>query len=907
MKKILCFALLAAATLGWSCSDDYDDGELRRSLDDIAARIEASQEALAQLNTDLESYARLVEAAAGRRTITGVSEAGGTIVVTYSDGTTDELRSGEKGPDGDTGEKGPDGGIDMPMLKIDTADGYWYISTDGGTSWEPVRDAEGNPVRGIGETGAEGPAGASGEPGKVPELTVDKNGYWLADYHDGNGSNQILDAEGHPVKATATDRISNSPFFSAELSEDGSVLVLVYYKNEQRLEIPIAGAFVFSLTVGEREVFEAGEVRSFELVQRGVEEIAIERPEGWKVKVGEEQVEITAPSVDSEGDIVLWAMSSSSLLKLAAIHVAVEGGETPETPDKPVTGNVELDKLYGYGELTTGGEGAAAADIHHFDDGAKFQTWLLARQKAKSTTPAIVWLSGTFTKDQGRSSSSPWFDVKDTHNITIYGTDGFVMQNVGLFLVRASNIVIRNLHIQMPKADNGADGISMQECENVWVDHCTFESMNQTHDYEDGSCDITHASHSVTVSWCHFIKTQKTCLVGHSNSQTGDKVITVTFHHNFFDASSSRHPRVRFGKAHVYNNFYNGCTTYGAGSAYGAMVLVEDNYFDAVALPTDICTYPAKPSGGSWVSNLQGSEAGFLYECDNEYVNNPSNFRGPFTNVEYTAYNGSTIATPYTYEDFKPAYDYVVDEAARIPEIVSSGAGAGKLPGFDKAPIDVDNGGVTGGSESGTDPDPDEPDEPIELANGWMVLNYNGSSNSAAAADDGISITACGKFESGSQTFGYVYREVTGDFEMTAVLDAYTAQKAGSNQALAGILLTPDVTAQATDFLHVMVGYNTAGYYSRRITAGNAGRGSLTSSATGGQTVMKLVRTGDACTISLSEDGGATFGTTRTESIASLPETVYVGLAVNSGDSQKTSTAQFGTVTLDGTPIAFVE
>lgn len=909
MKRILCLALLAAVTLGWSCSDDYDDSGLRSRLDDIAARIAASQQAVAQLNADLETYARLVEAAAGRRVITGVSESAGTLVVTYSDGTTDCLRSGAKGPDGDKGETGPAGkGFEMPMLKIDTADGYWYISADGGGSWQLILDAGGNPVRGIGEAGAAGPDGAAGEPGLVPELTVDKNGYWLVDYRDGNGQQQLLDAEGRPVKATSTDRLPNGPFMSAELSADGSVLVLEYHKG-QILEIPVADAFLFALSVGEREEFDAGATRTFELVQRGVAEIAIERPEGWGVKVGETGVEVTAPAVPGEGEIVLYASSTASLLKLAAFGVAVEGGSSPVDP--PVTGNVELDRLYGYGENTTGGAGASAADIHHFDDGKKFNEWLYLREKNKSTTPAIVWLSGTFTKDDGRASGSPWFDIKRTSNISIYGTDGFVMQNVGFFLKEARNIIIRNVYIKMPKADNGADGISMQESENVWVDHCTFESVNQAHDYEDGSCDVTHATRAVTVSWSHFIKTQKTCLVGHSNSATADKDITVTFHHNFFDKSSSRHPRVRFGCAHVYNNFYNGCTTYGAGSAYGAMVLVEHNCFDGVALPTDICTYPAKPSGSSWVSNLQGSVAGYLYECYNEYVNNPSNFRGPFTNVEYTSYNGTKLSAPYTYDDFKPAYSYVVDEASRIAEIVPSGAGAGKLPGFDKAPIAVDNGGIatTPGTDP-SDPDPVVPD-PVELANGWMVGDYNSASCSVAAVDGGVSITACGKFESSAQTFGYVYRKVTGDFVMTAVVESYESTKTSGNQSLAGIMLTPDIAAASSAFTHSMVaeGPASAYYYSHRVASGNASRGAMSAPAasTGAKAVLRLERSGNDVLLSYSLDGGATFGATRKSSFAELPETVCVGLASNSGDSKKTTSAVFGDVRLDGVAIAFTE
>jgi pectate lyase len=367
--------------------------------------------------------------------------------------------------------------------------------------------------------------------------------------------------------------------------------------------------------------------------------------------------------------------------------------DDPYTP--PAVGVVELDKLYGWATAdggTTGGVGGST--VHHFNDGAKFGDWLLAREKAKSTAPAVVWLSGTFTKEQGtrKTASSPWYDIKRTSNITIIGTDNFRMQNIGFFLNEASNIIIRNVYIIMPKADNGADGISMQESHNVWVDHCTFESVNSTKDYEDGSCDITHETYNVTVSWCHYIKTQKSSLVGHSNNASADAKITVTFHHNYFDLSNSRHPRVRFGRVHVYNNFFNRVSTYGVGSAYEAKVLVEQNYFDGVHLPTDICTYPAKSSG----SNLEGNVAGYLYATDdNVYVNKPSNASNPypFTNVEYKAYNNNStkLSPPLTYNDFKPSYEYVVDPAGQLVTIVPNGAGVGKL-GYQNAPVAVDNG-----------------------------------------------------------------------------------------------------------------------------------------------------------------------------------------------------------------------
>ena len=414
--------------------------------------------------------------------------------------------------------------------------------------------------------------------------------------------------------------------------------------------------------------------------------------------------------------------------------------EDPDNPDEPVepgenaelectnppqSGQVDPTVMYGFAQAAgvTGGDGAgnAAPKVLHFNNGKALQTWLLARtksEKAGDHSPVTIWLSGTFGPEDGRdfSEAHPWFDVKDVSNLSFYGTDSFVMDRIGIFCVRANNIIIRNINFRQPKANNGADAVSLQNCNGVWVDHCTFTSLNQTKDYEDGSTDVTHESKNVTVSWCHYIKTQKSCLVGHSNSASADASITATFHHNWFDGSSSRHPRVRYGIAHVYNNLFDGCTTYGVGSAYGAKVLVEYNYFDGVQLPTDICTYPAKESNES---NLQGKVAGYLYATEDILVNRPAKAKDPYplTNVQYTSYNGSTI-TPLTYTDFQPSYSYIVTPAEEVPALVKEYAGYGKL-GWTEAPVDVNNGDIT--EFNGSDDDPTDPDTGDEDEQGGDV------------------------------------------------------------------------------------------------------------------------------------------------------------------------------------------
>ena len=642
------------------------------------------------------------------------------------------------------------------------------------------------------------------------------------------------------------------------------------------------------------------------------------------------------------GDVYIYCTLGS--LRIYRIEFVTGGGSDPDDPenpddpdtpgeaegeldcpDPPVEGDVDPTVMYGYAQTAgvTGGEGAAADHILHFNNGKALQTWLLARTKAEKKgdkSPVIIWMSGTFGPSDGRdfSEGHPWFDVKDVSNISFYGTDGFVLDRIGFFAVRAKNVIFRNINVRQPKANNGADAISIQESDGVWVDHCTFTSLNQTKDYEDGSTDITHGSKNVTVSWCRYIKTQKSCLVGHSNSQSGDTQITVTFHHNWFEDSSSRHPRVRFGRAHVYNNFYDGCTTYGAGSAYGARVLVECNYFDAVQLPTDICTYPAKEGN---VSNLQGSVAGYLYATLNEYVNRPANARSPYplTNVKYTAYNGATISPALTYADFRPAYNYVVTPAADVPALVQEQAGYGKL-GWTEAPVPVNNGGIDeyqGSDDDPVNPDPDDPEDPDQpdppasgLSEGWSWVN-NGATASYALADGKLTVSSTGKWESGAQTFGTVYREVSGDFTATVKLDSFAPQKS-SNQGVAGLIVfVSDPSATAANLLYLVAGKGDKYYRRYRLgTSGDAAKS--TSSAmsapatTGSSEVFRIVREGNVLKASYSLDGGETFGSASTVDFSgTIGASVKVGVVCNSADNSKQGTAVFSGFTLNDSAVDF--
>jgi pectate lyase len=152
----------------------------------------------------------------------------------------------------------------------------------------------------------------------------------------------------------------------------------------------------------------------------------------------------------------------------------------------------------------------------------------------------------------------------------------------GLRFREQKNVIIKNITIE----GSGDDGMEITEgSQNIWIDHCTFISAY------DGLVDIKRGSSYITISFCEFRTHQKAVLIGHSDEFGYRDIgnLKVTLHHNWFNATGCRHPRVRFGEVHVFNNYYlnnnipkDPIEGYGVASTCEADVLVESNYFQNV-------------------------------------------------------------------------------------------------------------------------------------------------------------------------------------------------------------------------------------------------------------------------------------------------------------------------------------
>ncbi|MEU8106819.1 pectate lyase [Nonomuraea muscovyensis] len=202
------------------------------------------------------------------------------------------------------------------------------------------------------------------------------------------------------------------------------------------------------------------------------------------------------------------------------------------------------------------------------------------------------------------------------------------------------NVIIRNLVFR------GAtdDSINVQMfSHHVWVDHndlcCGY----------DGLLDIKRGSSYVTVSWNHVHQHTKTMLLGHSDGNAAQDVgrLMVTYHHNWFDRTPQRNPRVRFGEpVHVYNNYYVYNTDTGVACQADAGCLVEGNYFELVEEP---------------VTNSYAGPSGRCVARDNVFVESGQPDCG-----------GSV-------REARDFYAYTLDDPNTVKAVVTAGAGVGRI------------------------------------------------------------------------------------------------------------------------------------------------------------------------------------------------------------------------------------
>ncbi len=261
----------------------------------------------------------------------------------------------------------------------------------------------------------------------------------------------------------------------------------------------------------------------------------------------------------------------------------------------------------------------------------------------------------------------------------------------GLLLDGVRDVIVRNLHLQQAfdhfpawdPADNGHgewnaehDLLALRRASQVWIDHCTFDRLapgtpapavllGRTMQHTDGLLDITRGSTHVTVSWSLLRGGDKTALIGGSDRHTDDAGrLQISFHHNLWQASRERAPRVRFGQVHLANNLYlvpdASAFGYSIGLGHHASVLSRHNAWQAtggVAPPRLVRRLGTARAFDDQGSALNGQ---------------------PLTRAALLA-DVAEAATLAATVDWQPPAPPPLDAAAEVPARVRALAGAGRL------------------------------------------------------------------------------------------------------------------------------------------------------------------------------------------------------------------------------------
>ena len=263
------------------------------------------------------------------------------------------------------------------------------------------------------------------------------------------------------------------------------------------------------------------------------------------------------------------------------------------------------------------------------------------------------------------------------------------LNGFGVRLKNVSNVEVRNIGVMLVDSDEG-DNISLQQStDHIWVHNCdSFYGMaggDGDQAKGDGALDCKKSTY-ITFSYNHFYDNGKCNLLGLSEGTTDD--LYVTYHHNWYDHSDSRHPRVRYYSAHVYNNYYDGNAKYGIGATMGASIFSENNYFRNCKYPmltsmqgSDVAggntpTF-SKEDGGtikSYGNYMEGQNGYITYQTDNaEFDAYEASSREEQVPASVTSKQGGN-----TYNNFDTSsemYAYTPDAAEDVPSIVTSKAG----------------------------------------------------------------------------------------------------------------------------------------------------------------------------------------------------------------------------------------
>lgn len=451
------------------------------------------------------------------------------------------------------------------------------------------------------------------------------------------------------------------------------------------------------------------------------------------------------------------------------------------------------------------------------------QAIINAYQKGLDSTPLAIRIIGTIRDSDMDTfgSSAEGLQIKGKNNtipmnITLEGIgDDAAIWGFGILTRNALSVELRNFAVMLCMDDC----ISLDtDNSHIWVHHIDFFYGNAGGDSDqakgDGSIDIKGDSQYITVSYCHFWDSGKCSLCG-MKSESGPN--WITYHHNWFDHSDSRHPRIRTMSVHIYNNYFDGNAKYGVGVTSGGNAFVENNYFRNCKYPMMISKQGSDNLDPDGNGTFSGEEGGMIKAFGNYMEGEKSFLPHTQTATNFDAYVAASreeqvpesyksVSGNHTYTNFDTNAElfytgYTLHNAELVPTILQSTYGAGRMNHgdfqwtFDNATEDANYsviaalktalqnyktslvGFYNDKTEPGGDtPGDDTPDPPVVVTGDsltcvftgmkpsnttFFTINGNCSNSKGSATVDGVTYTECLKMESSTSIKFTTTRQAT--------------------------------------------------------------------------------------------------------------------------------------------------
>ncbi|MDE5753900.1 MAG: right-handed parallel beta-helix repeat-containing protein [Oscillospiraceae bacterium] len=299
----------------------------------------------------------------------------------------------------------------------------------------------------------------------------------------------------------------------------------------------------------------------------------------------------------------------------------------------------------------------------------------------------VIRFIGNITDPEGMPKGDLYVDGV-TCGLTLEGIGkDTTINGFGIVLKGCSNVEVRNFAFMNCNSSEGDDCGLQQDNDHIWVHNCDFYYGDAGSDADqvkgDGALD-TKKSTYVTHSYNHFVDNGKCNLQGMKDEKTENY---VTYHHNWYDHSDSRHPRIRTCTVHSYNNYFDGNAKYGAGVTLGASLFVENNYFRNCKYPMLISMQGSDIATGA--GTFSSEDGGIIKSFGNYITGEKAYVTYQQDSVEFDAYEASSRDEKVpdsvkckkggtSYNNFDTAsdmYSYTPDKAEDVPGIVMANAG----------------------------------------------------------------------------------------------------------------------------------------------------------------------------------------------------------------------------------------